>query len=341
MPLIRTAAKEKLSDNLGFQALRNYHDSHFDGLWGPYGPRDSFKTEIVDTQPVTMYSQLYVGIDVGPEVLMIENYRTALVHRLFMSHPSVLAAVKTQFPDTSSVDADAPVSAALSPAGSLEATSFEVQWWGTDQGAGIRDYSVLVSQDGGPYTEWLINTTQTSGVFVGQPEKSYCFYSVARDGAGNREGTPVEPDTCTSTWNGPATDWDRDGCADLEELGSQARLGGQRDYVYFWDFFDVPTGTVLQRDRAVVGLDIAAVVARFGSNDATAGTFNRDSDPLSTPNAAMPPSGARQNYHPAHDRGGSIVGQDAWDLLPPDGSIAAGDIAAVVAQFGHSCAGLP
>ena len=98
MPLVRTSPTENLADNLAFQALRNYHDNHFEGLWGPYGPLDSFRTTLIDEQPVTEYAQLNVGIDVGPEVLMIENYRTGLVWRQFMRHPSILVAVKRQFP---------------------------------------------------------------------------------------------------------------------------------------------------------------------------------------------------------------------------------------------------
>lgn len=98
MPLVGDSSIEALTDNLAFQALRNYYDNHFQGLWGLYGPRDSFETQLIDDQPVSDYSDLYVGIDVGPEVLMIENYRTGLVQQQVMSHPNVLAAAKMQFP---------------------------------------------------------------------------------------------------------------------------------------------------------------------------------------------------------------------------------------------------
>ena len=37
-------------------------------------------------------------------------------------------------------------------------------------------------------------------------------------------------------------------------------------------------------------------------------------------------------------QGAPIPGQNIWNPLPPDGSIGIGDIGAVVAQFGHSCA---
>jgi hypothetical protein len=134
------------------------------------------------------------------------------------------------------------------------------------------------------------------------------------------------------------TDSDGDGCTDPQELGNSAASGGRRDPNWFWDFFDVPTGVALARDRAVTAGDILSVAARFGSNDATPGEFDRNSNPLSVPNAAISPPAVRANYHPAYERGGPMPGQEPWDLLPANGSIAAGDIASVVAQFGHSCA---
>ena len=137
--------------------------------------------------------------------------------------------------------------------------------------------------------------------------------------------------------NGADADDDNDGCTDVRELGSSAGQGGLRSPHNFWDFFDVPTGSGLARDHALTAADIAAVVSRFGSNDAAAGAFNRNSDPLSQPNPAVTPAGARANYHPAYDRGGPIAGQNPWNLLPSDGSISAGDIAASVVQFGASC----
>jgi hypothetical protein len=133
------------------------------------------------------------------------------------------------------------------------------------------------------------------------------------------------------------TDSDLDGCRDDQELRTNRGIGGLRDPFNRWDFMDVPTGTNLLRDRSVSGADISAVVARFGSNDATAGTFNRNSDPLVKPNNAVTPSGARRNYHPGYDRGGSIVGANAWNLRPSNGAIDGGDISAAVNQFGNNC----
>ena len=40
-------------------------------------------------------------------------------------------------------------------------------------------------------------------------------------------------------------------------------------------------------------------------------------------------------YHTSADRSGSLLGSNAWNFKPPDGSVSVGDIGAVVAQFGH------
>lgn len=78
---------------------------------------------------------------------------------------------------------------------------FYVNWSGSDTGSGLWDYSVFVSEDGGPYNIWLSETTNTSGIFVGRPGKTYTFYSVARDRAGNVEAVKTSPGATTTTPN--------------------------------------------------------------------------------------------------------------------------------------------
>ncbi len=127
-------------------------------------------------------------------------------------------------------------------------------------------------------------------------------------------------------------DTDGDGCRNKQELGPQEALGGRRDPESFWDFFDVPTGEPAERDRRVNVIDIGAVVTRFGSVRETPPTKE---EALAE---AMSPPPAAPAYHAASDRGGPIPGQELWNLLPPDGSINIADVAAVVVQFGHTCA---
>ncbi|MEX1254408.1 MAG: flexitail domain-containing putative surface protein [Dehalococcoidia bacterium] len=133
------------------------------------------------------------------------------------------------------------------------------------------------------------------------------------DGTTIDRGTPVGLDT------------DRDGCSDDQELGTDQSKGGRRSPKSFWDFMDQYTGSPMARDRVVSIGDIGAVVARNG----TSGDPN--GDPLIVPTST-------NGYHTIADRNGGIPGGDPWDLQPPDGIISVGDIGAVVAQNGHSCA---
>ncbi len=57
-------------------------------LWGKYGFVDAFN-------PTTgWYSNEYLAIDQGPIIVMIENYRTGLLWRLFMSCPEIGAGLQ-------------------------------------------------------------------------------------------------------------------------------------------------------------------------------------------------------------------------------------------------------
>jgi hypothetical protein len=65
--------------------------------------------------------------------------------------------------------------------------SFPVQWTGTDVGAGIQDFTIYVSDNGGPYTAFQTDTPAMSATFTGQAGHAYAFYSIARDLVGNGE----------------------------------------------------------------------------------------------------------------------------------------------------------
>ncbi len=63
--------------------LQYYYDNLSAGLWGPYGFRDAFNL----TQ--AWWDTDYIGIDEGPIIVMIENYRTGAVWRRFMENPDI------------------------------------------------------------------------------------------------------------------------------------------------------------------------------------------------------------------------------------------------------------
>ena len=65
------------------KALRHFYDDLGDKIWGEYGFVDAFN----ETQ--NWYATSYLAIDQGPIVVMIENYRTGLLWKLFMSAPMI------------------------------------------------------------------------------------------------------------------------------------------------------------------------------------------------------------------------------------------------------------
>ncbi len=68
--------------------IRHLYTNFGDKLFGKYGFYDAF-SETEDWFP-----QRYLAIDQGPIPVMIENYRTGLLWRLFMSHPDVQAGLE-------------------------------------------------------------------------------------------------------------------------------------------------------------------------------------------------------------------------------------------------------
>jgi len=86
-------------------------------------------------------------------------------------------------------------------------TSFTVSWSGSDEGSGVRDYTIYVSDNLGPFTAWLTQTTDTSATFTGSNGHTYSFYSVARDNVGNQEDLPTLPDATTSIAGAECSDW--------------------------------------------------------------------------------------------------------------------------------------
>ncbi len=99
------------------------------------------------------------------------------------------------------IDNSKPVSQVAALTATQDTVSFPVNWSGTDTGAGISVYTIYVSDNGGPFTIWINNTTATTAVFTGQPGRTYGFYSIATDGAGNREDAPATADATTTISN--------------------------------------------------------------------------------------------------------------------------------------------
>ncbi|HXL57884.1 MAG TPA: glucoamylase family protein [Chitinophagaceae bacterium] len=65
--------------------IENYRASF---LWGEYGFRDAFNL----TQ--NWCSEIYMRLNQAPMVVMIENYRTGLIWKLFMRDPDIQNSLK-------------------------------------------------------------------------------------------------------------------------------------------------------------------------------------------------------------------------------------------------------
>lgn len=65
------------------KALKNYYYNYGKFLWGEYGFRDAFNLG------QNWCSEIYMGLNQAPMVVMIENYRTGLLWKLFMSNPEM------------------------------------------------------------------------------------------------------------------------------------------------------------------------------------------------------------------------------------------------------------
>lgn len=65
------------------QALRHFYEDMGDQLWTEYGFADAF------SEQHNWVAKSHLAIDQGPIIVMIENYRTGLLWKLFMSSPDV------------------------------------------------------------------------------------------------------------------------------------------------------------------------------------------------------------------------------------------------------------
>jgi len=65
-------------------ALNHFYRDEGSWLWGIYGPRDAFDAHEHWVSPI------YMGLNQAPIAVMIENYRTGLVWKWFMSNPEIV-----------------------------------------------------------------------------------------------------------------------------------------------------------------------------------------------------------------------------------------------------------
>ncbi|MFC2171267.1 hypothetical protein ACFLU6_01390, partial [Acidobacteriota bacterium] len=146
---------------------------------------------------------------------------------------------------------------------------FEVHWEGSDAESGLMDYTINVSEEGGPFVEWLVNTTDTSAWFSGKDGRTYAFYSVARDYVGNIEAPPAGPDT--SVLASSTLDAVGNTLMAVKSMGS--------DIEFTWqDLSPAPADYVLLEDRDEAGA--FGTISGAGPDGVTGITIAQPSDAL-------------------------------------------------------------
>ncbi len=100
-------------------------------------------------------------------------------------------------------------------------------------------------------------------------------------------------------------DTDADGCPDAREQGISMMMGGRRNFLNPWDWFD-PTGDHMARID-----DALAVASRYGKNVGDAA------------------------YDVKYDR--TYIGPNAWNLGPPNGQVRIDDVLTSLRQYGAGC----
>jgi hypothetical protein len=86
------------------RALRTMRERYGEGLWGEYGFLDSFNPSFTFTDVKTQHGKVipglgwfdgdYLGIDQGPIVLMIENYRSELIWKYLRNSPYIIRGLQ-------------------------------------------------------------------------------------------------------------------------------------------------------------------------------------------------------------------------------------------------------
>jgi len=128
----------------------------------------------------------------GFDVQLSYTYGEELRKQTFSVQVTDEGGASTGASTTNFTVAGAPTSAVNSLPAVSTTPSFTLSWGGSPgQGvASIASYDIYESDNAGPFTAFLTNTTLTSTTFTGQPGHTYGFYSVATDNLGDVQTTP-------------------------------------------------------------------------------------------------------------------------------------------------------
>ncbi len=102
--------------------------------------------------------------------------------------------------ETAQVDITPPTGGISNLPATTVGNNISLSWGATDP-SGIKNYDVFVSVNNGAFTQWQTDVTTTSAVYIGEVGKTYTFYSLATDNAGNEQVAATAPRTSTQVIN--------------------------------------------------------------------------------------------------------------------------------------------
>jgi len=214
---------------------------------------------LIATPDKSPISATYYSIDNGPYQGYGGPFSISAdgVHLLLFYSVDTAGRQETPRGQAIRIDATKPVSRVGALPTAVTSPNFSVQWSGADATSGVWSYTIYVSDNGGAFTPWLLNTTLTQAYYSGSLLHSYAFYSIATDVAGNMESkTVVEATTYVPQISG---DVNHDGlinCADLALV--KASFGKSAGQTGFNPDADVNNdGVVNVLDLAIVSQKLA------------------------------------------------------------------------------------
>ncbi len=158
------------------------------------------------------------------------------------------------------IDNTAPTSK-VSPLPATQASAnVAVRWTGSDIGSGVQDFTIYISDNGGPFAAWQSNTTATTATLAGTNGHTYRFYSVARDLVGNVEGAKSAAEAITTVVATVPGDVNSDGKVDCADIAIVQAAFGKKTGQPGWDARAdvVPDGVIDVRDLSYVSQRLPA-----------------------------------------------------------------------------------
>ncbi len=135
------------------------------------------------------------------------------------------------------LDSVVPTSQIASLPATSESPDVQLNWSSVDDtdGSGFKGTSIVYSENGSGYRHWTNTLGDTTTSFTGRWGKTYSFYSIGRDNAGNVERAPSQPDATIRVLGGD-TEGDvaprpngSDGTLDADDLTQVRRFIAKLD----------------------------------------------------------------------------------------------------------------